>query len=108
MYYYENYKRKLLVIEDKMLMVTTIHFEGVYVIWKGQVRFLRFVDQPNTINTENSEIWDSENCLHMSFTLEKRLIVSLTIINVYEKSIVFEKKIQYIFFEWYGHWDGVQ
>ena len=33
----------------------------------------------------------------MSFTLEKRLIVSLTIINVYEKSIVFEKKIQYIF-----------
>ena len=36
-------------------MITTIHFEGVYVTWKGQVRFLRFVDQPNTINIENIE-----------------------------------------------------
>ena len=39
-----------------MLMITTVHFEGGYVAWKGQVMFLRFMDQPNTINIENSEI----------------------------------------------------
>ena len=37
-------------------MITIVHFWGAYVIWKGQVRFVRFGDQPNTINIENSEI----------------------------------------------------
>ena len=37
-------------------MINTVHFEGAYVTWKSQVKFLRFVDQHNTINIENSEI----------------------------------------------------
>ena len=36
-----------------MLMITTIHFEGGYVNWKSQ---MRFVNQTNTINIENSKI----------------------------------------------------
>ena len=34
-------------------MITTVHFEGTYVTWMGQVRF---VDQPNTINIEKGKI----------------------------------------------------
>ena len=45
-----------MVTEDKMLMIVTIHFVRAYVTWKGQVRFLRFMGQPTTINIENSEI----------------------------------------------------
>jgi hypothetical protein len=37
-------------------MITTFHFEGAYATWKGQARFLIFVDQPNTINIEKSKI----------------------------------------------------
>jgi hypothetical protein len=45
-----------LVHEDKKLMITTVHFAGVNGTWKGQVRFFRFMDQPNTINIENNKI----------------------------------------------------
>jgi hypothetical protein len=34
-------------------MITIVHFERTYVTWKDQVRF---VNQPNTINIENSKI----------------------------------------------------
>jgi hypothetical protein len=56
MHYSKNCKHNSLVAEDKMSMITTIHFEGAYVTWKGQVRFLRFMGQPNTINIKNIEI----------------------------------------------------
>ena len=34
-------------------MITTVHFEGAYATWKGQVRFM---DQPNIVNIKNSGI----------------------------------------------------
>ena len=37
-------------------MISVVHFEGTYVTWKGLVRFMRFMDQPNIVNIENSEI----------------------------------------------------
>ena len=43
----KNYKRDSLVVEDKMLMINTIHFEWAYVTWKGQTRFF---------NIKNSKI----------------------------------------------------
>ena len=43
MHYSKNCKHNSLVAEDKLSMITTIHFEGAYVTWKGQVRFLRFM-----------------------------------------------------------------
>ena len=52
MYYSKDYKNNSLVIKDKM--ITSVHVEGAYVTWKGEVRFLRFVDEPNTINIKNS------------------------------------------------------
>ena len=39
-----------------MLMINIVHFEGDYVTRKGHGMFLRFMDQPNTINIENSKI----------------------------------------------------
>ena len=54
MHYSKDYKHNSLIIKDKM--ITTVHVEGAYVTWKGEVRFLKFVDQPNTINIENSDI----------------------------------------------------
>lgn len=39
-----------------MLMITIVQFQGTYVTWMGQVRFVGFVDQPNTINTEKGKI----------------------------------------------------
>ena len=56
MHYSKDCKCNSLVTKDKMLMITTIHFEGAHVTWKGQVRFVRFVDQPNTSNIENNKI----------------------------------------------------
>ena len=40
-------------------MTVIVRFEGAYVTWKGQVRFMRFVEQPNTINT----IYDQEQLI---------------------------------------------
>ena len=56
MYYSKDCKCNSLVTEDKLLMITIVQYEGPYVAWKGQVRFLMFMDQPNTINIEKSEI----------------------------------------------------
>jgi hypothetical protein len=36
-----------------MFMITTVHFEGAYVTWEGQ---LRFMGQPNTSNIKNNKI----------------------------------------------------
>jgi hypothetical protein len=69
-------------------------FEGAYAIWKGQMRFVRFMDQPNIVNIENSEIGVLLELSHMSFTLKKKIRVSLTIINV-------EWEIRCIWFNFY-------
>jgi hypothetical protein len=56
MYYSKDCKHNSLVIKVKMSMISVGHFEDAYVTWKGQVRFMRFVDQPNTIIIENGEV----------------------------------------------------
>jgi hypothetical protein len=56
LYHYKGYKYNSLVVEAKMLMIITIHVEGAYVTWKSRVRFMRFMDQPNTNNIKNSNI----------------------------------------------------
>ena len=45
-----------MVAEDKLSMITTVHFEGACVTWKDQARFMRFVDPPNASDIKNSEI----------------------------------------------------
>jgi hypothetical protein len=39
-----------------MFLTTIAHVEGAFVTWKDQVRFVKFVDQPDTVNIANSEI----------------------------------------------------
>jgi hypothetical protein len=39
-----------------MFVTTIAHIEGAFVTWKDQVRFVKFVDQPDTVNIANNEI----------------------------------------------------
>ena len=61
-------------------MNTTIPFEGAYVAWKGQVRF---VNQLNTVNVKNN----NNVILLRSFSHElysqEEIKISLTIMNVF-------------------------
>ena len=70
------------LLEGKMLMITIVHFEGAHVTWKGQVRFVMSVDQPNTINIENSEVGVLLELSSHELYLKKRFRVSSTIVNV--------------------------
>ena len=77
-------------------MITTIHCEGAYVTWKGQVRFVRYVDNPNTINIKNSEIG-------MLFELPSHELGSQEEIQMYQwQSLMYnEQSIAFLFFPFY-------
>lgn len=55
-----------------MLMITTVHFEGAYITWKGQVRFLKFMDQSNTVNIKNNEIGVLSKLSYLNFVLKTK------------------------------------
>ena len=50
MNYSKDCKYNSFVIEDKMLIIIIVEFEGAYVTWESQVRFVRVLDQPNIVN----------------------------------------------------------
>jgi hypothetical protein len=72
MYYSKDCKHNSLVIKVKMSMISVGHFEDAYVTWKGQVRFMRFMNQPNIVNIEHSEIGVlSELSIHELYSQEE-------------------------------------